>query len=63
MQQFMVHDFMQKILLFHVFKDQVETKYIYIDFQCVPKIILYIHNEIKINQIFRGHIFYCYFSI
>ena len=35
MQQFMVHDFMQKTLLFHAFKDQVETKYIYIyiDFQ------------------------------
>ena len=29
MQQFMVHDFMQKNLLFHAFKDQVETKYIY----------------------------------
>ena len=45
MQQFMVHDFMQKTLLFHAFKDQVETKYI--DFQCVPKIILYIHKKIK----------------
>ena len=38
MQQFMVHEF-------HVFKDQVETKYI--DFECVPKIILYIDNKIK----------------
>ena len=45
MQQFMVHNFMQKTLLFHAFKDQVETKYI--DFQCVPKIILYIDNKIK----------------
>ena len=45
MQQFMVHDLMQKTLLFHAFKDQVETKYI--DFQCVQKIILYIHKKIK----------------
>ena len=37
MQQFMVHDFMQKILLFHAFKDQLKTKYN--DFQYVPKII------------------------
>ena len=57
----MVHDFMQKILLFHAFKDQVETKNI--DFQCVQKMILYIDNKIKINQNFTGHIFYCYFSI
>ena len=41
----MVHAFMQKNLLFHVFKDQVKTKYI--DFQCVPKIILYIDNKLK----------------
>lgn len=45
MQQFMVHNFMQKTLLFHACRDQVETKYI--DFQCVPKIILYIDNKIK----------------
>ena len=42
MQQFMVHDFMQKTLLFHAFKDQVKTKTKYINFQCVPKILLYI---------------------
>ena len=40
MQQFMVRDFMQKTLLFHAFKDQVETKYI--DFECVPKNYIYI---------------------
>ena len=34
MQQFMVHDFMQKTLLFHAFKDQVETKYILIFNEC-----------------------------
>ena len=45
MQQFMVHVFMQITLLVHAFKDQVKTKYI--DFQCVPKIILYIDNKIK----------------
>ena len=44
MQQFMVHDFMQKTLLFHVFKDQVKTNTKYIDFQFVLKIILYIDN-------------------
>ena len=44
MQQFMVHDFMQKNILFHALKDQVETKYI--DFECVPK-KLYIYNKIK----------------
>ena len=44
MQQFMVHEFHAKTLLFHVFKDQVKTKTKYIDFQCVPKIILYIDN-------------------
>ena len=44
MQQFMVHDFMEKTLLFHVFKDQVKTKTKYIDFQCLLKIILYIDN-------------------
>ena len=31
----MVHDFMQKTLLFHAFKDQLKTKYN--DFQCVQK--------------------------
>ena len=36
-QQIMVHDFMQKTLLFHAFKDQLKTKYN--DFQYVPKII------------------------
>ena len=46
MQQFMVHDFMQKTLLFHEFKDQVKTKTKYIDFECVPK-KLYIYNKIK----------------
>ena len=45
MQQFMIHDFMQKTLLFYAFKDRVETKNI--DFQCVQKIILYIDNKIK----------------
>jgi len=42
MQQFMVHDFMQKTLLFHEFKDQVKTKTKYIDFHA--KIILNIDN-------------------
>jgi len=42
MQQFMVHDFMQKTLLFHVFKDQVKTNTKYIDFHA--KIILNIDN-------------------
>ena len=42
MQQFMVHDFMQKTLLFHAFKDQVKTKTKYIDFHA--KIILNIDN-------------------
>ena len=46
---------MQKTLLFHVFKDQVKTKYI--DFQCVPKIILYIDNKIKNSPNFhRTHV-------
>ena len=61
MQQFMVLDFMQKTLLIHAFKDQVETKYI--DFECVPKKIIYIYNKIKNNPIFIEHMFCCYFSI
>ena len=36
----MVHDFMQKTLLFYAFKDQIKTKTKYIDFQ-------YIDNKIK----------------
>ena len=47
----MVHDFMQKNLLFHAFKDQVETKYT--DFECVPKTIIYIYiTKSKNNPIF-----------
>ena len=42
MQQFMVHDFMQKTLLFDAFKDQIKTKTKYIDFHA--KIILNIDN-------------------
>jgi len=42
MQQFMVHDFMQKTLLFYAFKDQIKTKTKYIDFRA--KIILNIDN-------------------
>ena len=42
MQQFMVHDFMQKILLFYAFKDRIKTKTKYIDF--LAKIILNIDN-------------------
>ena len=32
MQQFVVHDFMQKTLLFYAFKDQIKSKTKYIDF-------------------------------
>ena len=43
MQQFMVHDFMQKkTLLFYAFKDQIKPKTKYIDFHA--KIILNIDN-------------------
>ena len=40
----MVHDFMQKNLLFHAFKDKVETKYI--NSEC-GTIKIYIYNIIK----------------
>ena len=36
----MVHGFMQKNLLFHAFKDKVETKYI--NSECVPLKFIYI---------------------
>ena len=42
MQQFMVHDFMQKTLLFYAFNNQIKTKTKYIDFHA--KIILNIDN-------------------
>ena len=42
MQKIMVHDFVQKTLLFYAFKDQIKTKTKYIDFHA--KIILNIDN-------------------
>ena len=49
---------MQKNLLFHASKVQVQTKYIY--FEWVPKKII---TNSKINPNFTGHIFCCYLSI